>query len=203
MQMINGGEMTMLADRDDLDRGIETLCEEYPKAFFAVGKSRKPLKIDIEDDIKSDICKRESELRCYNIDDTLKWYRTHVGYQLACSTAGANRLDLNGKPVSKITEAEAREYEQDARESFNKINAYKRASAATPAAPSPPPPRPTALMVNSALGTPEMLALIEKQVASLRAILGDAIDESLRATLARPVLQLIRDELQTIDARLE
>ena len=58
-------------------------------------------------------------------------------------------------------------------------------------------------MVNSALGTPEMLALIEKQVASLKAILvGDAIDESLRSTLARPVLQLIKDELQTIDARL-
>ena len=58
-------------------------------------------------------------------------------------------------------------------------------------------------MVNSALGTPEMLALIEKQVASLKAILaGDAIDQSLHSTLARPVVQLIRDELQTIDARL-
>jgi sRNA-binding protein len=160
------------------------------------------LKVGIEDDIKSDICKRESEIRHYNIETTLEWYRTHVGYQLACSTAGANRLDLNGKPVSKITEAEAREYEQDAKASFDRINAYKRVTAATPAAPSPPP-RPTALMVNSGLGTPEMLALIEKQVATLKAILvGDAIDESLRATLARPVLQLIKDELQTIDARL-
>ena len=58
-------------------------------------------------------------------------------------------------------------------------------------------------MVNSTLGTPEMLAKIEKEVAALKAILtGDAIDESLRATLARPLLALVRDELQTIDARL-
>jgi ProQ/FINO family len=138
-----------------------------------------------------------------NIDDALEWYRTHVGYQLACATAGAIRLDLNGKAVSKITAAEAHEYKQDAERSFAAIEARKRVFTPTPATSPPPPPRPTALMVNSALGTPEMLALIEKQVASLRAILGDAIDESLRATLARPVLQLIKDELQTIDARLE
>ena len=43
-------------------------------------------------------------------------------------------------------------------------------------------------MVNSTLGTPEdVLAKIEKEVAALKAILtGDAIDESLRATLFRP-----------------
>jgi hypothetical protein len=200
MQMINGGEVTMLADRDDCERAIEALCEAYPKKFFAIGKTRKPLKIDIEDDIKSDICKHDSELRHYNIDDALEWYRTHVGYQMACSTAGAIRLDLDGKAAGKITKTEALEYEEDARQSFEKIEARKRVFAPTSA--PPPPPRPTALMVNSTLGTPEMLALIEKQVASLRAILGDAIDESLRATLARPVLQLIKDELQTIDARL-
>jgi hypothetical protein len=200
MQMINGGEVTMLADRDDCERAIEALCEAYPKTFFAIGKTRKPLKIDIEDDIKSDICKHDSELRHYNIDDALEWYRTHVGYQMACSTAGAIRLDLDGKAAGKITKTEALEYEEDARQSFEKIEARKRVFAPTSA--PPPPPRPTALMVNSTLGTPEMLALIEKQVASLRAILGDAIDESLRATLARPVLQLIKDELQTIDARL-
>jgi hypothetical protein len=202
MQMINGGEMTML-DRDDCERAVEALCEAYPKAFFAEGRTRKPLKINIEDDIKADICKRDdSELRFYNIDGALEWYRTHVGYQMACSTAGAIRLDLDGKAAGKITKTEALEYEEDARQSFEKIEARKRVFAPT-SAPPPPPPRPTALMVNSTLGTPEMLALIEKQVASLRAILGDAIDESLRATLARPVLQLIKDELQTIDARLE
>jgi hypothetical protein len=37
MQMMNG-ETPMLVDRDDLDRGIETLSEEYPKAFFVVAK---------------------------------------------------------------------------------------------------------------------------------------------------------------------
>jgi hypothetical protein len=193
----------MLMDRDDRERAIEALCEAYPKTFFADGRNRRPLKIRIEEDIKADISNtNNNELRFYNIDDTIDWYRTHVGYQLACSIAGAIRLDLGGSAAGKITETEAREFEQDAQQSFAKIEARKRAFAPQPQ-PIPPAPTPRALMVNSALGTPEMLALIEKQVASLKAILaGDAIDQSLHSTLARPVVQLIRDELQTIDARL-
>jgi len=193
----------MLMDRDDRERAIEALCEVYPKTFVAEGRNRRPLKIGIEEDIKADISNtNDSELRFYNIDDTIEWYRTHVGYQLNCSVPGAVRLDLAGNAAGKITEREAREFEQDAQQSFARIEAKRRAFAPQPQ-PTPPTPTPRALMVNSALSTPEMLALIEKQVASLKAILvGDAIDQSLHATLARPVLQLIRDELQTIDARL-
>jgi sRNA-binding protein len=171
--------------------------------FFTDGRSRRPLKIGIEEEIKRDILNTgNNELRFYDIDDTLEWYRTHVGYQVACSVPGAIRLDLVGNAAGKITETEARGFEQDAAQSFAKIDVRRRALAPQPkATPTAPAPRP--LMVNSALDTPEMLAVIEKQVASLRTILaGDAIDESLRTTLARPVLQLIRDELQTIDARL-
>jgi ProP effector len=193
----------MLIDRDDRDRAVDALCETYPKAFFAEGRTRRPLKIGIEDDIKADFAKSsDSELRFYDLDDALEWYSTHVGYQMNCSIAGAIRLDLDGNAAGKITETEARSYQQDAKESFAKIEA-RRASFMPTAKAAPAAPRPTALMVNNALDTPEMLALIEKQVASLKAILvGDAIDESLRSTLARPVLQLIKDELQTIDARL-
>ena len=193
----------MLIDRDDKERAVEALCEAYPKAFFSEGRTRRPLKVGIEDDIKADLAKSsDSELRFCDINDALEWYRGHVGYQVNSGVAGAIRLDLNGNAVGKITENEARSYQEEAQETFARINAAKRFNAPVrPAA--PPAPRPTAMMVNSALGTPEMLALIEKQVASLKAILvGDAIDESLRSTLARPVLQLIKDELQTIDARL-
>jgi sRNA-binding protein len=191
----------MSLDRDDRERAIEALAEAYPKAFFTVGKTRKPLKVGIEDDIKADLSKdANNELRFYDIDHALEWYRNHVGYQMACSIAGAIRLNLDGKAAGKITEAEAYRYRQDAALTFARIEARKRGFAPT-AAPAPAP-RPTALMVKSSLGTTEMLAQIEKQVASLKAILvGDAIDDSLRATLARPVLQLIKDELQTIDAR--
>jgi len=190
----------MLIQRDDRERAVEALCEAYPKTFFAIGQTRRPLKIGIEEDIKAEICS-DSELRFYDIDDTLEWYRTHVGYQLACASAGAIRLDLASNVAGKITVTEAREYEESAQQAFARINAAKRAFASP--LPTPPPAPQTALMVNSALNTPEMLALVEKQIVSLKAILvGDAIDESLRGSLARPVLQLIRDELQTIDARL-
>jgi len=196
----------MLIDRDDRYRAIEALCEAYPKAFFSDGPMRRPLKIGIEDDIKADLVENtDSELKFYNIDDALEWYQSHVGYQMACSTPGAIRLDLAGNAAGKITENEALNYEQDAKESFARIEARKRVRSTVTSAPSAPPepPRPSAMMVNSALSTPEMLGLIEKQVASLKAILaGEAIDESLRGVLARPVLQLVKDELQTIDARL-
>jgi sRNA-binding protein len=123
---------------------------------------------------------------------------------MACSTPGAIRLDLVGNAAGKITESEALNYEQDAKESFARIETGRRIRSGSAVTPTPAAsPRPTTMMVNSALSTPEMLALIEKQVASLKAILiGDAIDESLRGVLARPVLQLIKDELQTIDARV-
>ena len=75
------GATTMLIDRDDRERAIEALCEAYPKAFFVEGRTRRPLKIGIEDDIKADLAKNsDSELRFYDIDDALEWYRRHGQY---------------------------------------------------------------------------------------------------------------------------
>jgi ProP effector len=110
------GETTMLTDRDECERAIEALSEAYPKTFVLTGKARKPLKIGIEDDIKAELLKSaDNELRFYDIDDALEWYRSHVGYQLACAVPGATRFDLEGKAAGKITEAEAYQYEQDAK----------------------------------------------------------------------------------------
>jgi hypothetical protein len=60
-----------------------------------------------------------------------------------------------------------------------------------------------ALPVNGALSSMELLAEIEKQMALVRTILGDAPDDPLRRELARPALRLMSDELATVIARLD
>lgn len=40
-------ERKVFMETDDLDRAIEALSEAYPKAFFVIGRQRKPLKHDI------------------------------------------------------------------------------------------------------------------------------------------------------------
>jgi sRNA-binding protein len=108
--------------REDRDRAIQALAREYPKTFFVIGERRKPLKHDIDKDIEADIAKdNDHPLLDYDIGDALAWYQSHVGYQKACSIAGASRLDLQGKPVSKITVNEARDAEEQAQEGFAKM----------------------------------------------------------------------------------
>ena len=85
--------MTIAIERDDIERGVEALSETYPKAFFVNGRLRRPLKLGIAKDIKADLAADpDSELKFYDIDQVL----AHVGYQNACSVAGAVRVDLDG-----------------------------------------------------------------------------------------------------------
>ena len=76
-----------VVDRDDLDRGVEALCEAYPKAFFPVGRMRRPLKKDIAaDDISVDLREKpDSELIFYDVETVIGWYCGHVAIW---STAG-------------------------------------------------------------------------------------------------------------------
>jgi sRNA-binding protein len=198
-------ETTMFSDSDDLNRAIEALSEAYPRAFFVNGRLRRPLKNHIVRDIKTAIAKDpNSELRFYDIDDAVDWYQRHVGYNIACSTPGTARLDLDGNRVGTVTEAEARMAGERAKTGFEQIEARKRlmndrvtsASVNVPLAVR-------ALRVDTSMNDDALLTAIEKHLASLRAVLmGDLVDSSLRKELARPVLLLLIDELKTLDARL-
>ena len=102
--------MTIAIERDDIERGVEALSETYPKAFFVNGRLRRPLKLGIAKDIKADLAADpDSELKFYDIDQVLAWYTNHVGYQNACSVAGAVRVDLDGAKAGTVTESEARQ----------------------------------------------------------------------------------------------
>jgi len=42
------------------------------------------------------------------IESAVNWYKSHIGYDYAVSTIGSKRIDLNGREVGTVTEAEAR-----------------------------------------------------------------------------------------------
>jgi len=119
--------MPVFALRQERENAVEILCEEYPRTFFSDPRRRVPLKHGIEEDIEADLAEnKNSKLLGYDIDDTVEWYRSHVGYKKACSVAGNGRVDLRGAVVAKVTEAEARIAEQESQEAFAEIEARKQ-----------------------------------------------------------------------------
>ena len=121
--------MTIAIERDDIERCVEALSEIYPKAFFVNGRLRRPLKLGIAKDIKADVAADpDSELKFCDIDQVLTWYTNHVGYQYACSVAGAVRVDLDGVKAGTVTELEAREAKERATEIFARIESRKRST---------------------------------------------------------------------------
>jgi hypothetical protein len=195
--------------REDRDRAIRALAQEYPKTFFTIGERRKPLKHDIERDIEAELAKdNDHPLLDFDVGDALAWYRSHVGYQKSCSVAGVNRIDLQGRPVSKVTPSEARDAETEAAEIFAQMAARRKDGNGLPPSMLPPTTRVVAkartLPVNAALSSLGLLAEIGKQLALVCTILGDAPeDDPLRRELARPALKLMADEISTVIARLD
>ena len=87
---------------------IERLCELYPKCFFINAKQRWPLNHNIVDDLTK---ANDPALTQLDVAAAVDWYTGHIGYDIAC-VAGAERINLDGKTVGKISESEAREAQQ-------------------------------------------------------------------------------------------
>jgi hypothetical protein len=194
--------------REDRERAVQALAQEYPKAFFIIARQRRPLKHGIEKDIEAELANHSDHpLLDFDIVDAVAWYRSHVSYEKACSVAGVNRIDLHGKPVSKITPSEAREAEAKAAEALSEIaeTRRRRTGNGLPAfiAPTPAPPRISAIAVNGALSTSELFVELDKQLGLVRTVLADDPEDALRKQLARSALVLMADELRTIIARLD
>jgi hypothetical protein len=192
--------------REDRDRAIQTLAREYPKAFFVVGERRKPLKIGIEKDVEADMAKdNDSPLLDYDIDDAIAWYQSHVGYLKACAAAGTWRVDLQGKPTTKITASEAVEAEQDAQEGFARMAARRKTNNNLPAFVTdspvtkvavPPPP------VFAARTSDELLDELAKQIALVKLVLSADPNDLLRKQLAFTALETMSAEIKIVADRL-
>jgi sRNA-binding protein len=92
----------------DHNEVIERLRKLYPRCFFTDPRQRRPLKRNIVDDIERD---REPTLAGFDIVAAVDWYESNIGYEYNL-VAGAERIDLNGKVVGKITSTEQHEAQQ-------------------------------------------------------------------------------------------
>jgi sRNA-binding protein len=201
-------ETAMLMERDDRDRAIEALSEMYPKAFFENPRQRRPLKHDIAKDIKKDLAANpDCELRYYDIDDAVAWYTSHVGYYKACDTAGTPRLNLQGAKAGTVTATEAREASERANEIFEQIEDRKEAAkkralpVSQPTAATAVAAPPKMLTVDTKVDDDTLVAQVESHWATFKT-LRSLPDQALQKVLSRTVLDLLINELKTLDARL-
>ena len=192
--------------REDRDRAVQALAQEYPKTFFIIGERRKPLKHGIEKDIAAELAKdNDHPLLDFDIADALAWYCSHIGYQKSCSVAGVNRIDLQGRPVSKVTPSEAREAEAEAADGIARMVERRKANGLPSQLVAAPRPvaKLAAIAVNTKLDNAELFTELEKQLALVRSVLGTDADDLLRQQLARSALKLMADEISTVIARLD
>jgi sRNA-binding protein len=89
--------------QDDYNQFILMLVDHYPKCFFEEGRLRRPLKQDIVTDIKKDT---SFDVTPERITAAVQWYQSHIGYDYN-TTAGAKRIDLQGRDAGTVTEQEA------------------------------------------------------------------------------------------------
>lgn len=77
----------------------QIFVERFPLCFAGKGKPKRPLKIKIH----LDILKRCDDKSQFHLNQALKDYCTGVSY-LECLVEGADRVDLDGNVVGKVTE---------------------------------------------------------------------------------------------------
>lgn len=82
---------------------LPQLAEKYPRAFFADGRERKPLKVGIHQDILADA---DNTLAAYQLTSALRWYTGAYAYQCKL-TEGTPRIDLQGEVSGKVTADDA------------------------------------------------------------------------------------------------
>jgi hypothetical protein len=108
-----------------------------------------------------------------------------------------------------VTASEARKAQQRIDEIHEQMNARRpyapdmRTQIARPITARAALCSPRAFVADASLDTSQLLTAIEKHFRNLTALLADGFDESLRGPLARPVLQLLQDELRLLEARLD
>jgi sRNA-binding protein len=174
----------------------------FPRAFFEDPRKRVPLKANIVADIEKQGCQ---ELIGANVGATIDWYTSHVGYQKVLSNAiGRPRVDLNGRPSSKVTAQEARIAQQKVEEIYEEMNAQRASVQSNPmyrvahqghdlmkkvTAPDP----------RFDLSLEELLASITKKGTRASSLVASDDDE-FKAEFLKKVLTGMRDD---VDAMLE
>ena len=110
--------------RDEIENVARMLYDNYPKCFFENPRHRRPMKKDIAMDVIND---KSFDVAPEMIHAAVDWYKSHLGYHIASSTAGTKRIGLDGKDAGTVTESEAIAEQQEAAR-INKMIAEQRSS---------------------------------------------------------------------------
>jgi ProQ/FINO family len=133
-----------MATRDENERTVEILAENFPKTVFIEPRQRRPLSPNIKAEIAKDIAADpDSELRRENVDEAVDWYKSHYGYHKACAITGASCVDLKGNVVATVTANAAYQAKQRVKEINDAKNEYRpfldyRHNNVVSSAPPPP-----------------------------------------------------------------
>ena len=93
----------MYYHKDEREEFIRYLADKFPKSFFDEPSQRRPLKLNILDDLD-----RQKVLDREKLTQALDWYQNHFVYQYGL-IAGAERVDLDGNRAGTVTPKEAQE----------------------------------------------------------------------------------------------
>ena len=96
---------------------LALLCARFPKTFFAYQRRRRPLKIGIHRELEAVLGETVERKLLHR---AIRTYVVNYGY-LQSQTAGAERIDLDGKPAGVVTEEEA----ENAKRTLAGINARR------------------------------------------------------------------------------
>jgi sRNA-binding protein len=174
---------------------IDLLVAKYPACFFSVPQQRHPLKNGILEDLAKDPTLKDPRL----VEAAVEWYRNHLAYRYAVAQRKP-RIDLDGKQVAKITDAEAEEQfieiqrinrQRKISHDFSREAVVERKAAIrVPVALAPAAPK-----------VPEELKpvfdAIDKRLAKAKAIAGEyEADPELGAQLLTTVLRSLMEAVQ-------
>lgn len=170
--------MAYYQNRDEIGDYINLLADKYPKCFFTLPQRRVPLKKDIEDDLSD-----AKVIGANKLGDVLYYYTNHLAYHYNIK-AGTNRVDLDGNPVAKVTEAEEREAQKQIAQINERRNVIKQGLA------SETRPAPVVVRIPHNLlpsDEAEMFATVDKTMLKARSLRAE--DPGLGAELAVTALR--------------
>lgn len=194
----------MTYTRYDADKMLDLLVAKYPQIFFAPSEQRLPLSHHILQELAKDTTLKDWAL----VEHAVNWYRSHLGYQFAVVNRKP-RINLAGKVVAQITDAEVAEASaaiQEVRRKQKQKHDLSRAAPEQPVQirPLPSPGVPEQVQIRplqkaSPMPTiPEDLAplfdVIERRLSRARAIAvncGDDPDSDLLKDLLATVLRAV------------
>jgi hypothetical protein len=169
----------------------------FPKAFFEDGRKRRPLKPNILADIERLGC---NELIGTDVGKAVEYYMSHLGYQIGLSEAGTIRIDLDGRPVIKVTEQEARTAQQRVVE-IKKAMTDQKAEFINGPQPTIASRPPRIDSLRATLSLAELLANAQKKLARIAGLI-DSEDDEFRAKFLLTVIDETLADVQAMRTKV-